>query len=163
MMDRIHLGNVWVAFLSCFDQIWGSLLLACCWPAGPGPLARPLQVHGQGGTYVGAMGLKLAQTPPHYPNRSRPARVLGGPLCLEIVSVPADLGPDCVPRSETKKLAVSRARQAESRFRGHFCPVRTPTFGGFRPLSCLVVSVLCSTYTDAHAWFPPLRLAQTHR
>ena len=50
-----------------------------CGPAGPDPLARPLEVHGQGGTCVGAMGLKLAQTP-HHPNRSRPARVLGGPL-----------------------------------------------------------------------------------
>ena len=33
------------------------------WPAGPSPLARPLEVHGQGGTYVGAMRLKLAHTP----------------------------------------------------------------------------------------------------
>ena len=40
-------------------------------PAGPGPLARPLEVRGQGGTYVGSMGLKLAQAP-HHPNRSRP-------------------------------------------------------------------------------------------
>ena len=42
-----------------------------CWLAGPGPVAGPLEVHGQGGAYVGAMGLKLAQTP-HHPNRSRP-------------------------------------------------------------------------------------------
>ena len=42
-----------------------------CGPAGPDPLARPLEVHGQVGIYVGAMGLKLAQTF-HYPNHLRP-------------------------------------------------------------------------------------------
>ena len=59
-----------------------------CWPVGPGPLARPLEVHGQGGTCVGAMGLKLARTP-HHPNRSRPARAphasLGTPYMLNEV------------------------------------------------------------------------------
>ena len=47
------------------------------WPLGPGLIAR--QVHGQGGAYIDATGLKLAQTP-HHPNRSSLTRVLGDPL-----------------------------------------------------------------------------------
>ena len=57
---------------------------------------------------------------------------LGLPFCFvsQMVSVGpiwAHLGPDCVPRSETKKVAVSPARRTGTRFRGPFVPVQTPT------------------------------------
>ena len=55
-------------------------------------------------------------------------------FCPQMVSVGpiwARLGPGWRPMVPSRKLAVSRAGQTESWFRGHRVPLPTPSFGGY--------------------------------